>query len=113
MMVKIFLALVVNSRKIVFHGEIRLAREHCLGITARFQLIAHLGVGGREKGLVRVVRRGDALEGLDSLSIAMGDEISSPEMIPEPLGVIWIEAHRLFNPVDALVGPSKPGQYFS
>ena len=69
-------------------------------------------LGSGEKGVVHMIRGGDALKGLYSLGVAMGDEISSPEMIPKALRVIGIQAHRLFDPVDALVRPPKPGQYF-
>src|SRR6516165_12007891 len=60
--------------------------------------------------MMRVVRPRDSREGLGGFGVFFGAIAGAPEVAPESLRVIWVEAHRLLDPVDALLRPSKPRQ---
>jgi hypothetical protein len=69
MMVQIFRALVMHGRKIGPHREVGLTLQHLLGVTLRLRLVSDLGAARGEKGVMQVVRSGQALEGVDGLAI--------------------------------------------
>ena len=72
--------------------------------------VAHLREDGGEEGVVRVVGSCDPREGLGGFGVFLGAIEGAPEMAPEALRVVRIEAHRLPDPVDAFFRPSEPGQ---
>jgi hypothetical protein len=48
----------------------------------------------------------------DSIASAYGarDVLRPPEVIPESLRMVRVDAHRLADPLDAFLGPAEPGQ---
>ena len=55
----------------------------------------------------------DVAERLARFRILAGDEIGPPQMVPEALGMMRIEPHRLPDPLDAFLRPADPGQVFA
>ena len=84
--------------------------QHLARMRAGGGRVAHLRRGRRHEGVVRVVRLGDAAEGLQRIGIVPRRELRAPEMVPEALGMIRVEPHRLADPFDAFLRPSEPGQ---
>jgi hypothetical protein len=64
----------------------------------------------RQKGMMRVVRRGQFAERCDRIGIGSGSVLRATEMNPKPLRMIGIEPHRPTNPLDPLFGTSEPGE---
>ena len=60
--------------------------------------------------MMRVVRPRDPGEGLGGFGVFLGAIAGAPEVAPEALWVVRVEAHRLLDPVDALLRPSQPRQ---
>jgi hypothetical protein len=71
---------------------------------------AELRVTGRQRGVLHRIRRRDALQRLDRFAVAAGREAGPPERVSDALGVIGIQAHRLPELFDPLVGRAEPGQ---
>src|ERR1700686_4391506 len=72
--------------------------------------VAHLREGGCKEGMMGVVRPCDPRESLGRFSVFLGAIAGTPEMVPEAFRMVGVEPHRLFDPVDALLRSSKPGQ---
>src|SRR5258706_10828208 len=60
--------------------------------------------------MMGVVGPRDPRERRDGLGIFLGTIAGAPEVAPEALRVVRVEAHRLLDPVDALLRPPQPRQ---
>src|SRR5262245_32780095 len=72
--------------------------------------IAHLGESACEEGMMRVVWPRDPRKSLGGFGVSFGAIAGAPEVAPEALRVIWVEAHCLLDPVDTLLRSPKPRQ---
>ena len=102
--------LVVLGGQVDCYREFRLELQDLRRVRAGCDCVAHLRERSREKGMMRVVRPCDPREGLGGFGIFLGAIASASEMAPKALWVVRVEAHRLFDPVDALLRPPQPGQ---
>ena len=110
MMRAVFRALVVQSFQVGLDGEVRRAFEHLGRMSPCGRLVADLGLTGGDECMVELVGRRDTPERRNRVFITARNEIGPAEMVPEPLGMIGIEAHCLLDPFDAFLGPSEPRQ---
>src|SRR5947209_3619374 len=102
-------ALIMLGSQVACHREFRLALYDLGRVRAGSDRIAHLRERGCEESVMRVVRQYDPREGLGGIGVFLGTIAGAPEMAPEALRVVRIEAHRLLDPIDALLRPPKPG----
>src|SRR6266851_5680197 len=102
-------ALVVLGGEVDGHRKIRLALQDLCRVRGGRDRVAHLGERGGEEGMMRVVRPCDPREGLGGFGVFLGAVAGAPKVAPEALRVVWVKAHRLLDPVDALLRPSQPG----
>src|SRR6185437_9092131 len=102
-------ALVVLGGEMIGHPECRLALQNFRGMCRGRDRVAHLRECSGEKGMMGVVGPRDPRERLGRFSVFFRTIAGAPEMAPEALGVIGIEAHRLLDPVDTVIRPSEPG----
>src|SRR2546429_828348 len=104
---------VMQRCQIAFCRKARVQPYRLLGVRRRSGFVAHLRQSGSKESVVRMVGPRDAAERLDRLGVAPSNKIAAAEMVPKPLGMMRIEAHRPFDPVDALFWPTYPGQELS
>src|SRR4051812_37701208 len=104
------LALVVLGGEVDGHREFWLVLEDLRRVRGSSDLVTHLRERGGEKGMMRVVGPCDPRKGLGGFGIFLSAIAGAPEMAPETLRVVRIKAHRLLDPVDALLRPSQPRQ---
>src|SRR3954451_8284091 len=97
------LVTVMQRREIALDREPRLAAQHLLGVRLCPGGIADGGERRRAESAVAMVGLGDAAEGLDGLGVAAGDEERAAEVVPEPLGMVRVEAHGLPDPLDTVL----------
>src|SRR5689334_8956172 len=90
--------------------EFRLALQGFCCVGGGRDVVTHLRESGRKKGMMSVVRPGDPGERLSSFGVSLGAIAGAPEVTPEALGVIGVEAHGFLYPVDAFFRPPKPRQ---
>ena len=102
--------LVMLGRQVCSYRELRLAFQHLRCMRGSRHRIAHLGESSREEGMMGVVRPRDPRKRFCGFGIFLGAIAGAPEVVPESLRVIWVEAHRPLDPVDAFFGPAKPRQ---
>src|SRR3954468_10928921 len=106
-------SLVVLSVQVDRHREFRLTLQHLRRMCSGRDTVAHLRESGGEKGMMGVVRPGDPGERFSSFGVFLRAVAGPPEVAPEALRVIRIEAHGLLDPVDAFFRPPKPRQKLS
>src|SRR5436190_23992322 len=97
--------LVVLGGQVGCYREFRLDLQDLRRVRAGRDCVAHLRERGGEKGMMRVVRPCDPGERLGGFGVFLGAVASASEMTPKALWVVRIEAHRFFDPVDALLWP--------
>src|SRR5262249_49902330 len=112
-MLEILRALVVLRLEIILDAERGIALEHLGYVLARRRLVAELGMAGGEEGVMQMVGRRDAGKGRDRLGIMARHEMRAAEMVPEPLRMIRVEAHRLLDPRNAFFRAPEPGQHLA
>ena len=110
MMLRVLQAFVMKGLQISLYAEVWLVLEHLRGVPPGARFIAELGKTCGEKGMTELTGRRDVVERRNRLEIAARHKIGSAKMIPKSLGMIRIEAHRLFNPRNPIFGLSKPSQ---
>src|SRR5260221_2936216 len=98
--------LVVLGREVERHRKFRLTLKDLCRVRGSRDRVDYLRERGCEKGMMRVVRPCDPRNGLGGFGIFLGAIAGAPEMAPETLRVVRVEAHRLLDPVDALLRPS-------
>src|SRR6266852_4268184 len=96
-------ALVVLGGEIDGHREFRLALQDLCRVRGGRDRVPHLRERGCKEGMMRVVRPCDPRKGLGGFGIFLGAIARAPEVAPETLWVVRVEAHRLLDPVDALL----------
>src|SRR5438105_13790761 len=96
------LLLVVLGGEIGGHRETRFKLHHLRSVCGGCNGVAHLREGRGEESVMREVGARDPREGLGGFSELLSAVAGATEMIPEALGVVRVEAHRLPDPVDAL-----------
>src|SRR5258707_10746555 len=101
-------ALVVLSSEVDGDREFRLAFQDLGSVRGSCDRVAHLRERGGEESMMRVVRPCDPREGIGCFGVFFSAIAGAPEMAPEALRVVGIEAHRLLDPIDALLRPPKP-----
>ena len=106
-------ALVVLRGEVDGHREFRLALQDLCRVRGSRDRIAHSRERGGEEGMMRVVRPCDPRKSLGGFGVFLGAIAGAPEVAPEALWVIRVKAHRLLDPVDAFLRPSKPRQKFA
>ena len=104
----VHVALVVLGGEADGHREIWLALKDLCRMRGSRDRVPHLRERGCEEGVMGVVRPCDPREGLTGFGIFLGAIAGAPEVVPETLRVVRVEAHRLLDPVDTLVRPSQP-----
>src|ERR1700676_5432765 len=102
-------ALVVLGSEVGGHGEFRLTLQRLCRVRGGRHPVAHLREGGGEEGMVRVVRPCDSRKGLRGCGIFLRAIAGAPEVAPEALRVVRVEAHCLLDPLNALFWPAQPG----
>src|SRR6266404_6124195 len=92
-------ALVVLGGEVGGRREFRLVLQHRCRVRGGRDRITHLRERGREEGMMRVVRPRDPRKGLGGFGVFLGAIAGAPEVAPEALRMVGIEAHRLLDPV--------------
>src|SRR5688572_7908206 len=106
-------ALVVERGEIAIDGKSRIGGKHLLAVQlCRCRITGH-GRGRCQEGMMELVGLADTPERLDRFRIFAGYEVSAPQMIPEALGMVRVEPHRLSDPFDAFLGPAYPSHVFA
>src|SRR5713226_1395946 len=95
--------LVMLGGQVDGHREFWLALQDLCRVRCSRDHVAHLRKGSGEEGMMRVVRPCDPRKGLGGFGIFLGAIARAPEVAPETLWVVRVEAHRLLDPVDALL----------
>ena len=101
---------VVQARQVLADAKARRKRQGQAALLGRRGGVAPLGMAGRQRGAVHRIGRADAAQCLDRVVVAAGGEAGARQVVPEPLRVIGIEAHRLPDPVDAFDRLAEPGE---
>ena len=108
MVLAIAIELVVEGAQIGVDGKLGIEREHAANMPGGAGLIAKHGRTRRKESIVELVGATYAPERVGRIGVATGDEERSAEMAPEAFRMIGVEAHRLPDQLDALLGATGP-----
>src|SRR3984957_21312476 len=101
-------ALVVLGGEADGHREFWLALQNLRRVRGSRDRVPHLRERGCEEGMMAVIRPRNPRQGRGGFGVFLGAIAGAPEVAPEALRVVRVEAHRLLDPVDALLRSSQP-----